>query len=219
MPPRAPHPQINDCVRCHSGVVAQDNASIVDRLRHVDGNIDVNLDESCTACHGSVNAAPPKDLSGVTSTSSRGVGAHQIHLSGTQTAKAVACSACHQVPTALMTPGHVDTALPAELVFSGAAVDTGATPTYFAGACTNTACHAVKLSNGSSAGGTLTAPAWTVVDGTQAACGSCHALPPPRPHPYFSEDCGRCHENMSPDGKAFVRPELHVDGNVTFTVP
>jgi predicted CxxxxCH...CXXCH cytochrome family protein len=90
-------------------------------------------------------------------------------------------------------------------------------PSYAPGSCRNTACHGGSFPvRGHDSGGTLTTPNWTVVDGTQAACGTCHGLPPPRPHPYYSEDCGRCHENMSPDGKTFLRPELHVDGVVTF---
>ena len=39
--------------------------------------------EYCTTCHGSTsNAAPPRDISGGLSMSSRGVGAHQKHIIG-----------------------------------------------------------------------------------------------------------------------------------------
>ena len=39
--------------------------------------------ENCTTCHGSnVSPAPPNDLNGNVSTTDRGVGAHQVHLTG-----------------------------------------------------------------------------------------------------------------------------------------
>jgi predicted CxxxxCH...CXXCH cytochrome family protein len=113
----------------------------------------------------------------------------------------------------------VDSFAPAEVAFSGVSVAFDATPRYAAGSCSNTACHGGSFPvRGHDSGGTLTTPSWTVVDGSQAACGTCHGLPPPRPHPYYSEDCGRCHENVSLDGKTFLRPELHVDGIVTFAL-
>jgi hypothetical protein len=31
--------------------------------------------------------------------------------------------------------------------------------------------------------------------------------------------CNACHEDIAPDNKTFLHPELHGDGIVTFTVP
>ena len=62
----------------------------------------------------------------------------------------------------------------------------------------------------------VTTPEWTRVDGSQATCGSCHGLPPPAPHPYYAEACSDCHENVAADNVSFLRPDLHVDGVVTF---
>jgi predicted CxxxxCH...CXXCH cytochrome family protein len=132
--------------------------------------------------------------------------------------RAVPCNECHQVPTRTLAPGHIDTALPAELDFSGVALAFGAVPKYSAGSCKDTACHGAMFPGGHASGGSLTTPNWTTVDATQAACGTCHGLPPPRPHPYYSDDCGRCHEDAAPDGKSFLHPERHVDGIVTFTL-
>jgi predicted CxxxxCH...CXXCH cytochrome family protein len=219
MPPRSPHPQISDCSACHGDIVAPDDATIIDRQRHVDGIVDVSFDRSCASCHGSENPAPPRALNGDTSTSAGAVGAHQAHLAGSGRARAVPCAECHLVPERVLEPGHVDSFGPAEVTFSGAAVAFGATPQYVDGSCSNTACHGGSFPvRGRDSGGSLTRPSWTIVDGSQAACGTCHGLPPPRPHPYHSEDCGRCHENVSLDGKSFLRPELHVDGIVTFTL-
>jgi hypothetical protein len=74
---------------------------------------------------------------------------------------------------------------------------------------------------GHASGGSNTAPSWTTVDGTQAACGACHGLPPPRPHPKaeLNPVCNACHKNIASDNTTFLRPELHVDGIVTFELP
>jgi predicted CxxxxCH...CXXCH cytochrome family protein len=216
-PPPAPHPQLSQCSLCHGEVVGDDRR-VIDPERHVDGVVDVTLEARCTGCHGALNPAPPKDLSGNDSASERGVGAHQTHLLGTPRSRAVPCAECHEVPSEVLTPGHVDTTGPAELLFSGAAVAFGASPRYANGGCSDTSCHGAVFPGGHASGGTLTTPQWTSVDGSQAACGSCHALPPPRPHPYYADDCGRCHEDAAADGKSFRHPELHVDGIVTFSV-
>jgi predicted CxxxxCH...CXXCH cytochrome family protein len=219
LPPPSPHPQISDCSACHGEVVAADDTSIVGRERHVDGVVDVSFEQECTSCHGSDNPAPPRALNGDTMTTAAGVGAHQTHLAGSARARAVTCQECHLLPERVLDPGHVDSFGPAEVTFSGVSVAFGAMPSYVAGGCSNTACHGGSFPvRGHDSGGTLTAPLWTVVDGSQAACGTCHGLPPPRPHPYHAEDCGRCHENLSLDGKTFLRPELHVDGIVTFAL-
>jgi hypothetical protein len=221
MPPPAPHPQVTDCSQCHAAVVGEDDTTIVQRARHVDGTVDVAFDEDCTACHGSVNPAPPLDVVGSSSTRSPGVGAHQTHVLGTSTSRPVPCAECHSVPAAVLEAGHLDTPLPAEVSFSGAATAFGAAPSYSGGACQGTPCHGATFPEGHASGGSTIAPVWTQVDGTQAPCGACHGLPPPRPHPVadLNPVCSACHENAAPDNVSFVRPDLHVDGIVTFTVP
>ncbi len=216
MPPASPHPQLATCSSCHDQVVDADDRTIIAPERHVDGVVDVSPERGCTSCHGDRNAAPPRALNGATESSEPGVGAHQIHLAGSARARAVPCAECHLVPERVLSPGHVDSFAPVEVVFSGAATAFGATPRYADGKCSDTACHGAVFPRGHASGGSLLEPRWTQVDGSQGACGSCHALPPPRPHPYYAQDCGRCHENMTPDGSRFIRPELHVDGIVTF---
>ncbi|MBX3128242.1 MAG: hypothetical protein KF718_16075 [Polyangiaceae bacterium] len=216
-PPPPPHPQMTDCARCHAEVVGPDNVTIIDRLKHVDGVVNVSMNESCTSCHGSTNPAPPLDLAGNSGTTSPGVGAHQVHVLGTSSSRPVPCGECHLVPQTVLSSGHVDTFGPAEVLFSGAATAHGAAPVYAAGSCQSTACHGAVTRNGFPSGGSLTAPSWTTVDGTQAACGSCHGLPPPPPHP-LPTNCSACHENILPN-LTFSRPDLHIDGTVTFTVP
>jgi predicted CxxxxCH...CXXCH cytochrome family protein len=214
LPPAAPHPQMDDCSVCHGDVIASDR-TVVAAERHVDGTVDVRFDAGCTSCHGGDNPAPPRAVAGQTQTSYPGVGAHQTHVLGTERSRAVPCGECHAVPQQALDAGHIDTFAPAEVVFSGAAAAFEATPSYTQGQCSNTACHGARFTRGHDSGGTLTVPSWTVVDGSQATCGSCHGLPPPPPHPY-ADDCGSCHANISLDGTTFLRPDLHVDGAVTF---
>ena len=220
-PPALPHPQSSQCSVCHALTVGADNQTIIDRERHIDGVVDVSASAPCNACHGGVNPAPPRDLAGSTATSASGVGAHQTHVLGTARSRKVSCNECHVVPATLLAMGHLDSDRPAEVVFSGVAAVSAGAPTYRGGSCQNTGCHGASLPSGNDGGGSLTSPSWTKVDGSQASCGSCHGLPPPPPHPYgaLNPVCSACHEDIAPDNASFVRPELHVDGIVTFKVP
>jgi len=190
----------------------------VDRERHVNGKVDVDFESSCTSCHGGDNPAPPRDVSGHSASTFPGVGAHQAHLTPGPSSRPVPCAECHLVPEGPFAPGHIDSALPAEVQFSGAATAFDAKPIYAGGSCSQTACHGGKFPGTHRSGGTNVTPQWTKVDGTEAACGSCHGLPPPPPHPYPS-DCSQCHENIAKGNTTFVRPDLHVDGTVTFALP
>jgi predicted CxxxxCH...CXXCH cytochrome family protein len=218
-PPPAPHPQLDDCARCHADVVAADNRTIVDRARHVDGNVDLTFDTNCNACHGDkASPAPPRDVSGNTSTSAPGVGAHRAHLFASDRARAVPCETCHAVPRQALAPGHIDTPLPAEVVLSGIPVGPGKTPRYEGGSCRETSCHGDAFADGRPSGGSHTTPSWTGGN-SEAACGSCHGLPPPPPHPLPTYPCHSCHKDVAADDTSFTHPELHVDGVVTFQVP
>ncbi|HUK88309.1 MAG TPA: CxxxxCH/CxxCH domain-containing protein, partial [Terriglobales bacterium] len=136
---------------------------------------------TCVSCHGSAQSpAPPRDLAGNTASSALGVGAHQPHLFGkTVISGAIACSACHLVPTEVGSPGHLEIPLPAEVTFSGLALADGAAPVWDrnTATCSATYCHGggAKLSADTAAH--LQKPVWT--GGTaQAFCGACHGIPP-----------------------------------------
>ncbi len=208
-PPPLPHPQATQCEHCHADVVSAGFA-IVDRDRHVDGTLDVSVDASCSGCHGSENLAPPLDTREGSDTDLASVGAHQTHVLGTNRSRAVPCGECHQVPEEVLSAGHLDSELPAELVFSGLAAHLSV-PSYDNGSCRQSYCHGAVFPRNHDSGGSLTAPEWTRVDGSQAKCGSCHGLPPPRPHPN-TPHCADCHRNMLPDHQSFRNPELHVNG-------
>lgn len=218
-PPPAPHPQMTDCSRCHGAVVNDDDKSIKDKARHVDGTVDVLVPEQCNGgCHGSTtSAAPPTGVAGNTATTFPGVGAHQAHLVGSGRARKVQCAECHIVPAKWDDKGHADTLAPAELTFSGVATTGGAAPVYTTGGCEKTYCHGASFPFGDPSGGTVTTPIWTKVDGTQAPCGGCHGLPPPPPHAKI-DTCSMCHKNVD-SSLNFLFPDTHVDGLVTGAVP
>lgn len=167
-------------------------------------------DTRCVSCHGSADnpgdylqrAAPPKDLRGNTETSWRGVGAHQLHLVAGATHGAIACGECHVVPERVDAPGHNDTGDEAEVVFGPrASPDGGATYDQRRASCTNY-CHGAASNN-----------VWMRPRTSDEACGSCHGLPPPLPHPQ-TETCHACHGDVVKSDRTFAAPELHVDGVV-----
>lgn len=202
VPPTGLHPQRSDCGTCHSAVMDLAGNFIAPE-RHVDGTLDLGPLQ-CNTCHGTtVDGAPPRDVAGGDATSLRGVGAHAAHLQASATHGPVACSECHRVPTAWDLPGHVDTALPAEIVFGGLAVSSGASPQYLGetASCAGTYCHAGYT------------PVWTNPRSSEQACGSCHALPPAFPHPQ-NNDCSLCHGVVIDAQMRFLMPDLHVDGRV-----
>jgi predicted CxxxxCH...CXXCH cytochrome family protein len=210
LPPGGAHPKASSCEQCHPDT-AGPGGVIKNVALHIDGIVQVKGGGSCNSCHGSAQSnAPPLDLAGNKATSAIGVGAHQSHLAGGAFSKAVECAACHKVPQSVDDPGHNDTPSPAEVTFSGLATSAGAAPAWnHAGAtCSGSYCHGAKLG-----GGTIPAPVWTSVDGTQAACGSCHGLPPPAPHAQ-STACESCHAETAGPGMTIATRANHVDGKV-----
>ncbi|MDP1678069.1 MAG: CxxxxCH/CxxCH domain-containing protein, partial [Bacteroidota bacterium] len=125
--------------------------------------------ENCTTCHGSTNAAPPKDLADNVLPTFRGVGAHQKHLLGGVLNLGIACNECHKVPTVFSSQGHIDATSYAEVKFDSASVFFTANASYNATniSCTNTYCH------GNFNGGNNLSVTWNDTSSTVAACGTC----------------------------------------------
>lgn len=168
---------------------------------------------NCVMCHGGVETAggaPPKTTWGYASDPVR-TGAHTAHLSATHNlGPKVACSACHVTPTDVLTPGHID-APTASLTFSGLAIaNVGVPPTWdnVQATCSNTYCHGATI-----AGGTNKTPTWTVLDGSQRSCTSCHGAPPPSPH-VQDTNCGNCHSGYSATS---INPATHLNGTIEAT--
>jgi predicted CxxxxCH...CXXCH cytochrome family protein len=217
-PPPAPHPGWDNCAACHLNATSDAGLPFVDKALHVNGVVDAAPLANCDGCHGSaLNPAPPRDVSGNSATTLRSVGAHQSHLRDAGIFRVVECSDCHPVPAQTIAPGHANGTV--ELVFSGPAIAGGATPTFDGTSCANTTCHKPDAlrTGGTSTGGTHQTPVWTRVDGSQVNCYACHGFPPPAPHPQMFT-CETCHQNYEGGGR-FSRPELHVNGSITFATP
>ncbi len=205
LPPPAPHPQHPGCGNCHDGY----GPSSVNPATHVNGSVEV-LPVACSSCHGDrdrtgstlAKAAPPLGAHGETATTSLAVGAHLAHVQGSVLANGYDCSACHTAPGTMDHANGVP-----DVSFGTLATKDGAPARWdrAAGTCSSTYCH------GQFAGGALTnAPSWTIVDGSQAACGTCHGVPPPSPHT-ASLSCGNCHQDYSATS---VNRALHANGTV-----
>ena len=184
---------------------------------------------TCSSCHGGPQSpAPPRDLAGNDSPSARGVGAHQAHLFGKTVISApIACVACHQVPTQVDSPGHLDHPRPATVTFSGLAVAEGATPAWnpSTASCSATYCHGGGAKLVSDGAARLRAPVWTL--GTsQVFCGSCHGAPPANAaHAgIVFPDCARCHSTtvnasggILVSGPPEARTSTHLNGVIDVT--
>ncbi|NOY91661.1 MAG: CxxxxCH/CxxCH domain-containing protein [Deltaproteobacteria bacterium] len=212
LPPGGTHPKYDGCQVCHPTIDA--SWSIVAPERHIDGQLDLEIsDLTCTSCHGSDGIpAPPRDTSGRTSTEVRSVGAHRSHLAASDWHRQVLCEDCHLVPdlagAGVFATGHIDTPRPAELTWGALATTDGATPVWDGTTCSGVYCHGETLLPG----GSNTTPEWTTVDGTQAACGTCHSLPPGGSHPSLTQ-CSICHPSVDESG-AIIDPARHIDGVV-----
>ena len=166
----------------------------------------------CSSCHGSPNregtaiarAAPPLDVNGNTDPTAPGVGAHLSHVEPGATHGAVLCVQCHRMPADTLTPGHIDSPLPAEVVFGALATRGDRQPVYDPAThtCSGVYCHGSALVT------------WTAPRSSAEACGSCHGLPPPAPHP-ASADCMVCHGAIIDSNLVFIAPLRHIDGAIT----
>ena len=209
IPPPWPHPQGvgSDCSPCH--LDAKPGLGFVEPDKHINGVVDVTI--TCTVCHGSAadnTPAPPRDVQGNVSTTARGVGAHRSHLAASTWHNQIKCSDCHQVPQLVDDPGHFDDSPPATLTWGPLAQSRGAMPEWTGTSCSNY-CHGATIK-----GGANKTPTWTAVGTGEAACGTCHSLPPQSPHPQTGRPCGVCHAAVFSVDGGFVDPSLHINGLV-----
>ncbi len=222
---RATGYQVEPCKKCHGDDFKGGAAKVDCTQCHKRGPFE------CNVCHGDStadpkdlrNVAPPKDLTGATITTSVGVGAHQKHVNDGPMHKAFTCDACHVVPQTPEQPGHyrllaedgaVIPKVTRDEVFDAGAGNVRGSPGQLpewnleTAQCTNAYCH-----NPTSAVDTKAlnvTPTWTKVDKGEAACGTCHGLPPSS---HADNRCQLCHhETLLADGG--VTPEKHANGTV-----
>ncbi len=221
------HWDLTVCQNCHGSDYAGNGT---DGKSCLTCHTDVDGPEACTTCHGSDGSiAPPEDLRGNISTTSPGVGAHQTHMGGSDLTNILnpECSHCHNKPERYSSEGHTDGGPPsADLLFSSFATANGTlTPVYdpVANTCSNVYCHGnfeFKKAD-SAAPGIYIAPQiegnhlvmkWTEVGSGQAACGTCHDLPP-KGHLQVTT-CNGCHPRVVNANMEIIGKDLHINGQI-----
>lgn len=170
---------------------------------------------TCQSCHGgldNITGAPPYDLNGNSVTTVKGVGAHSVHVSGSALSDGMDCTECHVKPHEVDDAGHIDAnLLPAEITWGNLAKHEEANPQWDGvQTCSNVYCHG-KFENGNQSN----SPSWIIVDGTQAACGTCHSMPPGGDHPTLTQ-CNLCHASVVDQNNTIISKDKHVNGEVNY---
>jgi hypothetical protein len=181
-------------------------------------------------CHGNSTGdpTPPVDAHGNVDPTAPGVGAHPKHEPASPWHKTVDCAECH--PVSPMSLG-LDPCVPEHANgitdFKWGQVAKGGQYDMDAKTCTGTWCHGGMGSQDQSGHSTIRTPNWTLLDGTQKACGgACHDLPPAGMHPLTPVACELCHPDVmthfdqaNPESSTWADANLHVDGIIQFQNP
>ncbi len=252
----APSTGVQGCLQCHvnfgspTGAPSSSCNDCHTSALNTAGANTPNWQQNCVFCHGDKSAlltytladqtsdpwiiAPPVGTQGETPTTYLAVGAHQKHVNpgagSNVLSNPIACAECH--PSPLPTDiSHVDGVADVPLAGPLATNPTGTftpTPSWSAPGCAATYCHGNYPQGGNNA-----APIWTTVNGSFAACASCHGAPPDTGQHYFhvfnqSANCSYCHSGIA-TGSGTVAPvtngaivgkTLHVNGtrDVVFSI-
>jgi len=224
---------IASCTICHGADLSGGTAGVACADCH--NGVKANDFRTCTACHGgkdNLTGAPPAATWGYAGDPNRGggtldairAGAHTSHVTASAIAPIFDCAVCHVVPLDALSHGHIDAAT-ATVSFAGLASG-GVTaplppPTWdrTTATCSSTYCHGATLT-----GGTSKTPVWTAVGQGQAACGTCHGVPPVSAnHPPVSNDlkgCNPCHSGTIDANGGLIPPSaggMHLDGTIEAT--
>ncbi|MCB0730280.1 MAG: hypothetical protein KDC88_04535 [Ignavibacteriae bacterium] len=175
---------MSGCKSCH----ASDFSGGLSGTSCNDCHTQANGPEACNTCHGvfadETKIAPPRDLDNNFETTAKGVGAHTTHIYENELSLPLGCFDCHSGDFASgnFVTAHID-GLPAEMKLDGYNQSELT--------CSNTYCHGnfefkkddveegfEYIHKGEAIVGENFSPKWNQVDGTQAACGTCHLMPP-----------------------------------------
>jgi predicted CxxxxCH...CXXCH cytochrome family protein len=191
------------CSLCHPRV-ADDAAHLIDPKLHLDGRVSLGDDSgTCAACHPTLS------------------GPHAVHTGAPhRLSAAIGCDGCHQVPTAVDSPGHIDS--PNPVVFPDGttlAHTDGATARWDlqSRTCSDVYCHGGGRTLSADAAKTiLRTPIWQL--GSNAAtCGACHGVPPvdaKHTTTMTLADCARCHAASIDASGSLIPGGRHLDGVV-----
>jgi predicted CxxxxCH...CXXCH cytochrome family protein len=234
------------CKTCHGATY--DGGAVVSKSCmssgcHVDAGGVKKTPEACNTCHGQFRAlasdiptaAPPKSVLGDSLASQHSVGAHQRHLVSGALGRDVKCVECHTVPASAFASGHIDTQLPAEVVFNDTLAKlTTANGTYrpvpayinTTYKCNNTYCHGNwKAVKSNAPTDYLFAYADSVIEGAnyspvwsggtaEAACGTCHGLPPKGHMAATLQICANCHTGVVNGSGVIIDKTKHINGKI-----
>src|SRR6185369_10253572 len=209
----------------------------------------------CEKFHGSQNSTggfySTRGPGSTMSVYSTGVGVHDIHVQNpnaprkaafarfTSYAAPYSCKQCHYVPTGPFSPGHIDTALPAESAFThvssiahnGDTFGYYSTPTFNSGTqtCSSVWCHGAGMNSNRGTGNYVGLtpsprgnPKWNqpyLTGNGNTDCTKCHALPPLGAGSQHLggvtlAQCKDCHNHVGDDGLSFTNKKLHVNGSI-----
>lgn len=219
---------MKQCITCHGSNYAGGLSSPSCKTCHTQ----TAGPEACNTCHGNLSdpskIAPPGDLNGNTSTSVASVGAHSKHLFDNNFGAAVACAECHKVPANIYDSGHMDGTT--QVIFGTISnKNTVSSPVYSFNdnKCSNTYCHGgfkFKKSDAIASHqyiyledqitGNNFSPKWNNVNGTEAACGSCHGLPPKGHVPVDLKYCVNCHSSVINEAGQIINKTKHINGQI-----
>lgn len=219
---------MSQCTQCHGSNYGGGLVSPTCNSCHKNPN----GPEACNTCHGDFGniqrIAPPRDLNRGISTTSPSVGAHTAHLYTPQIGAAVLCNECHKVPGGLYTTGHVNDGTPKAEVIFGSLSNKGSVTTSYdfsSNKCSNSYCHGnFKFAKANSSYpfaytedfmvGRNFSPDWKKVDGTQAACGTCHGLPPTGHMAAELRACATCHQGVVDAQGKIIDKTKHINGQI-----
>ncbi len=216
---------LENCQKCHASDYTGGTASV----SCLDCHTSSSGPEACNTCHGvfadETKIAPPNDINNNYATSAKGVGAHTAHVYENSISLDISCFECHPGNTGAgdFVKSHIN-GLPAEMNFGSIASSGLTAPTYNSNlSCSNTYCHG-NFEFGAIKGNNYN-PVWNIVDGTQAACGTCHGrinsegvITSPTPVGHFGNfdkaACKNCHAKaFNEDGT--LNKFTHIDGQKT----
>lgn len=192
--------QFSSCTVCHGGDFAGRDGAPSCLKCHTGGPT------TCDTCHGSQLGD-----------------AHPAHVRGTTQGRPVDCAACHPTPQSYRDPGHLFEAdgslrtAPIRIQFgplAGQSAPRGIrlpAPAFSVEdrRCDNIYCHGAPFGD---ARALNTSPTWRAAP-EQAACGTCHGVPPAS-HDPAQTHCVRCHNRTVDTGNNIRQGGLHMNGRV-----
>jgi predicted CxxxxCH...CXXCH cytochrome family protein len=189
------------CASCHGTDFSGGGSQVSCLTCHAQGVT------TCSTCHGRYGQSE----------------AHATHVDGGALGKQFDCSECHLKPASYLDVGHLfdaDGGLVQGVSVVFAATSLAATntptrtnaPTWDAGtqSCSNVYCHGGAFADTSASN---TTPLFDLVGTGQAACGTCHGLPP-SDHAAGQTQCSFCHGLVVDANRHFINPALHLNGVV-----